>query len=221
MLLDQALLAVFSSDSAVALVLPTTDPVFTRAMEMRGSGQLDAIVGSVGPHSISPASLLERLDAGSGIRRVAIFSDQLVSALDAPILVAGRSGERYLSSIELALQGAYGFDIHIQGRDGLAPRPAEADPVTLLRRLYAHLDDCMELGSQWLAGELQEQRLPESRARERRVRMRMLQSAVMHMTIAADGRLEGDPARICDALAAMYRNSTRAQGVPHGTLQSA
>lgn len=110
--------------------------------------------------------------------RVVAFSDQLVSAMDAPLRVHYRGAEAYLPSIELLATTRFGYTLRAWIGGALAA-PADASPRGVLRLLMAYRDACDGLGSRWLARPLQTQGTADHRRADARRRIRLLQSALM------------------------------------------
>lgn len=189
------------------LVLPTTTRELALLEQLGLRPDVDAIVGR-NEHALAPAELLTRIEdkAPAPDARVLVFSDQLVSAVDAPLLVRRDGVARYVSSLEYILNAQYGYALLAINGDRLSRLPAGAPAVDVLGLLVDHLEANERLGSNWLVRELQTQRLPQDRRLQQRRRIRALRSSILHMIGRARKTWSADHDRTLQTLDDLYRN---------------
>lgn len=183
------LLSFFNTSHArCAAVLPTTKVTLDITAHLALAGAVDAVVGIFHGGTLRPSQLIERLDTMPNTNtRIIVFTDQLTSATDAPLLVSKNGSLSYLSGLELALQQEYGFSLRVLKGDGFVEPDVVRDARSLLRLLHGHIQACEHLGAHWLAATLQPQRSPTTRTREAGIRLRLFQSATIHMWLTWPG----------------------------------
>jgi hypothetical protein len=165
------------------LLVPSVRAVldWIRSDEM-GEGTI--VVGRAGFSGMqSPAALLATLLHNPDARptRVAIFTDQLVSARDATVQVHRDSSNRFLSALEFILNNEYQYPLYAVNGGALAYLADSAPLPIVLNFTLAHLDAADTFGNDWLAREQQKERTPESRRAQRRKYVRAMQSTILSM----------------------------------------
>lgn len=167
--------------SSTAIIVATTRPNIDRAIELSSRGMVTSIIGKDPTYSEAPCDAFKKLDDSPGAHAVIVFSDQLTSSLDAPVLTSQRGQQRFLSLAESILNCTYGFRLVVGTHEGTLTLPQCSPLVSVLRIISKHLDSNPMLGEDWLAQRLQTDRLPNTRLIENRVRQRIFHSALMHM----------------------------------------
>jgi len=114
---------------------------------------------------------------------VIIFTDQLVSSIDAPLLVSSSGRLWFLSGLEIVLNNTYGFTLHIWSKQGFTEITPGENGKSILQSIDQHLDECHHLGNTWLAGHMQKNRLPGTRLNEAKIRLRTFCSSAMYMAL--------------------------------------
>ncbi|MDV3512688.1 hypothetical protein R1L06_18340 [Stenotrophomonas sp. C4297] len=167
--------------SSTAIILATTRSNINRAIELSTRGMVTSIIGKDPAYSEAPSDAFQKLDDSPGTHAVIVFSDQLTSSLDAPVLTSQRGQQRFLSLAESILNSTYGFRLVVSTYEGMFMLPPCSPLVSVLRIISNHLDSNAMLGGDWLVQELQTERHPSRRLIENRVRQRAFHSALMHM----------------------------------------
>jgi|GEM_PF-5265660 hypothetical protein len=145
---------------------------------------VDAIVGrSMGKHMLAPAELLTRLSENplKPSALIVVFTDQLVSVVDAPLLVRQGKQAQYVSSIEYILNVHHQCPLFAISSDGLEYLPVGAAPAQVFSLVTGHLRANDRLGNDWMVKNWQIQRSPQDRRFQQRRRIRAMRSSVMHM----------------------------------------
>jgi hypothetical protein len=166
-----------------ALLVPSTNAAFDWISDS-ACGEGSAVVGHAGlPGMQTPAALLARLqrEPTSLPGRVIIFTDQLVSARDATIEVRRDGNTLFLSPLELILNNQFEYTLYaVNGADHPCLMKDSSIEAVLTFTL-AHLDAAQAMGSDWLARDQQELRLPKRRRDQRRRHVRTMQSSILGM----------------------------------------
>lgn len=165
----------------VAIVVPTTPRTVGLATRMRAV-QGFALVGdgSLAP-SRAPAQILRQLRDGVGRPDLVVFTDQIVGAADASILVRSTSGDRYFSPLELILCAEYGYALAVwTGAGDRRIAPGTQDITIVMSALASHLDSADALGAAWLARSMQEGRTPRGRRIFAQRKLRFFKAAVIN-----------------------------------------
>jgi hypothetical protein len=116
-------------------------------------------------------------------RRLAMFTDQLVNAVDAPMLLERGGRQVFVSGHEHFLNVRLNYPVHIWVGERWVELSGLADPADLFGALLDHLSACERLGPNWLARELQYERFPDGRRLVRRHRIQALRSSLMHSVV--------------------------------------
>ncbi len=167
--------------SSTAIIVATTRLNINRAIELSIRGMVTSIIGKDPTYSEAPSDAFQKLDNSPGTHAVIVFSDQLTSCLDAPVLTSQRGQQRFLSLAESILNSTYGFRLVVSTHEGTLMLPPCSPLLSVLRIISNHLDSNAMLGGDWLVQELQTERQPSTRLIENRVRQRVFHSALMHM----------------------------------------
>lgn len=167
--------------SSTAIIVATTRSNIDRAVDLSSKGMITGIIGADPAYSIAPSEALHKLERKPGRHIVVVFSDQLASSVDAPILTSRQGQQCFLSLVEAILNNLHGFRLMVSTHESAISLPPGSPLVSVLRVLWDHLDANRQIGRNWLAEALQIQRQPGTRLSEGRVRQRVFHSAVMHM----------------------------------------
>lgn len=171
-----------AASEPVSMLLASTPVNVEQARDMSNKGQVDAVVADGTGGAVSPRVLLDRLDNPQPPQRIVIFTDQLCCPVTAPVLVSRGHQRRYLSGLELVLNGIHGFKLLAQARSGYTETAPAANAEQVLAAIWAHLDACADLGDGWLAKELQNRRTPEWRGETARRQIRLFHSSILHLS---------------------------------------
>lgn len=109
-----------------------------------------------------------------------VFSDQLTSAADAPMLIEKSGRPIFLSAIEVIAYCNYMLEIHIWTGNRFEATQESPKPEDILLTLYRYLTACERSGRDWLAVGYQAERYPKVRIAQAQMRLQMLQSTIMH-----------------------------------------
>lgn len=153
------------------IVLPSVSTDSPRSA--RHSFDSAAYVGSL-PGTSRPADVLALLKSGQR-PDVVVYSDQLVSAVDAPIPVERADGLVFLPAIELLLVSQFGYRALVWSPEGLDEADSLDDLFVLLSR---YLDNCASQDD-WLVRSLQLQRTAASRIGAAELEVRRIQDAAL------------------------------------------
>ncbi len=193
--------------SSTAIIVATTGSNINRAIELFRRGVVTAIIGRDPAYSTAPSDAFQRLDGSPGIHAIIVFSDQLTSCLDAPVLTSQRGQQRFLSLAESILNSTYGFRLLASTCEGTLMLPPCSPLVSVLRIIWKHLDSNPMLGGDWLAQAIQIERQPRARLIKNRVRQRVFHSALMHMYLTHPDSNPAQFNRIHGELKNLYRAS--------------
>lgn len=163
-------------------VLPSTLDTLALIPEWRSAEQAPIVVAPLVVGCTDASQFLSDLKLANRRNPIntIIFSDQLVSAVDAPLLVEHDGTRSYFPAVELIAHVEYGFELHVwTGSAFNALRPPTKE-VDVLRLLFRYFSACDELGQQWLMREGRRQSCPTQRATQARIRLRTFHSALMH-----------------------------------------
>lgn len=116
-------------------------------------------------------------------RQLVIFTDQLVNAVDAPVLLERGGRQVFVSGHEHFLNVQLNYPLHIWVGECWVELAGRADPAALFGALLDHLGACERLGPSWLARELQYERFPDGRRLVRRHRIQALRSSLLHSAV--------------------------------------
>lgn len=171
-----------ASGEDVIHVLPSTPDTLALIREWGSAEQAPIVVAPLVPGCTEASRFISDLKLAHRRRpaNTVIFSDQLVSAVDAPLLVEHEGKGSYCPAVELIAHLTYGFTLHVwTGRAFNTLRPPSKE-VDVLLLLLQYLSACDELGPQWLMREGRRQSCPTQRAAQARIRLRTFHSALMH-----------------------------------------
>lgn len=185
-------------------LLPTT-PQLVSIVRDRAAARPITVIGPSLPGGLDATRFLALLKAGSIIGRgICIsFSDQLVSAADAPLPVEHGGVRSYFPAIELIANRGYSFTLRVWAGDGFRLIHPSATKGEILRALDQYFRSCESLGSEWLARAAQTERSHAERIKKARLRLRAFHSALMN---ASPGRLSPTYHRIASELMATERS---------------
>lgn len=136
---------------------------------------------------LSPAACLKAGVLGDR-STVLVFTDQLVSAEFANVLVQRKARLEFFSAFEQVASIRFALPvIQVLGPAGRGPVTAGGarDSSGVLAELARYLDFCADLGDAWLAAPLQESRLPAHRTAAAHRRLRVYASIAMSSCIDA------------------------------------
>ena len=162
-----------------ALLLPSTSVTLAAVPHWTASGT--PVVGTT-PGTLRPDGLLTLLkgDAAARPRACIIFSDQLVSPVDAPLLIQRGDQRQYMSALELLCHTRLGFPITAWTGTSFEAAPSYWEPDALLRLLVRHREACDALGSEWIMRDAQAESRASHRLNDARRRLQLFQSVVLH-----------------------------------------
>lgn len=112
-----------------------------------------------------------------------LVTDQLVNAVDAPVLLERGGRQVFVSGHEHFLNAQLNYPVHIWAGECWVELAGLADPAQLFGALLDHLGACERLGSNWLARDLQFERFPDGRRLVRRHRIQAFRSSLMHSVV--------------------------------------
>jgi hypothetical protein len=115
----------------------------------------------------------------SSAHPVVVFSDQLTSAIDAPILVERNGRQHYLSAFEVVANNRYRYSVHAWMGERFESCRSSVGPSSILRLIDDYLVACEGLGEEWLLRDGQVQRGRTGRSNHARARLRAFHSAMM------------------------------------------
>jgi len=176
-----------------AFIIPTTRGGLQLWSELIGKGGLDLSIGRGALAGVLPPDqALSRIGSYAEVEgiNVAVFSDQLVSAVDAPILVERDGVEIYLSSTEIILSKVYGFDLLFYKKEMMTRISSCAEVGIILTELWDYLSACEKCDDDWMVRSMQTQRHVQFRRTAARIRAQYIRSSLLHMVA-----IEGDPWR--------------------------
>lgn len=166
-----------SKDAPRLLVAPTTHRFGPSTLIGIAGLRSPSVVGSRGG-TRRPAEILAAAAAGH-CPDLIVFSDQLVSAEDAPLPVLHEGALRFLPALEAILHVQHGYLPHFWTDTGVLT-PPQPGFEAVLRCFPAYLASCDRLGEEWLARALQPQRLASERLGAAAAEIRRLQDAALH-----------------------------------------
>lgn len=163
-------------------VVPTTQVMLESIASWRKTVARLWVVAPSTAGGLTSMQLLEELQSADHQDTcvVIVFSDQLTSAVDAPLLVEQAGTLLYLSGLEVVAHRNYQFEVKAWTGNTLESVSATATAADILWLLYRHLKACQTLGSQWLMRDCQAERYPGERIAQARLRLLTLHSVVMH-----------------------------------------
>lgn len=109
------------------------------------------------------------------------FTDQLVSAYDASILVQQSNQLEFMPGLEVLVNCLYARPVHVWDGDR-ATKLVAHHPLTVLREVAAYFTACATLGDAWLMRDRQLMRLPLQRVDQARRRLRLYQSTLFNVS---------------------------------------
>lgn len=107
------------------------------------------------------------------------FTDQLVSAYHASILVQQSNQIEFMPGLEVLVSCRYATPVHVWNGDRATKLVAQ-HPLTVLREVAAYFTACAALGDVWLMHDRQLMRLPLQRVDQARRRLRLYQSTLFN-----------------------------------------
>lgn len=175
------------SHSRRLYVIPTTPTTLNSIPRWLGSNARPHVVANT-PQGLTTTQLLASLKTADRKEPVValVFSDQLTSAADAPVLAEHSGRHLYLSALEIVAHCRYQLDVYAWTGHGLVRAPSHSDPAEILQLLHQYLVACDALGRQWLTRSLQADRFLENRISLAHFRLRMFHSAIMHAFTDSD-----------------------------------
>ena len=161
-----------------AIVLPTTATTLDWAVEQVKNGTIHVVVGSFIRDGYSPAKLLTLLDSIPAKRsfRTIIFTDQLISPIDAPLLTSMNDELSFVSGVEWILNEAHNFSLYIWDVINFVTLAPVTHGGHILRLIRYHLQACKQLGDAWIMRLNQIERTPAERILNSRIRLRTFYS---------------------------------------------
>lgn len=188
------------------LLAPSTEMVFDW-LAKNDPGECITSVGHGGlPGMQTPATLLRQLqhDDATMPRHITLFTDQLVSARDATLEVRRDGKTLFLSPLEYILNNQYRYPLYAVNGGSLVYLMDAAPIRNVLKFTLEHLDAAEAIGPNWLAGEIQGERLSESRRTQRRKYIRAMQSSILGMMSSPDVAWRQGADEKLDLLDVMY-----------------
>ena len=178
--------ALSSPDARGLLVVPSLQTtVLAIPAWQRAKPDLPVVAPAIAG-TLEPTQLLAQLKSPALKPRLAlVFSDQLVSAPHAPLLVRQDGRTQYLSGLEAVAHVGYGFPVAAWTGATFECAPAGCTTEEVLRLLLRYQVACHALGDAWLARKSQQERTPAARTSQARLQLRLFHSALMHMGRAA------------------------------------
>ncbi|HST44688.1 MAG TPA: hypothetical protein VLK29_05620 [Luteimonas sp.] len=169
-------------DPPVALLVPTTSDNLAEAARLRDAGSILLVADAAHPGATGPSDILLRLASAPGSRPdLVVFSDQILSAADANVLVHGDRIDAFVSPFEAVLNLKYGYCLGVWAPGGYRRiAPGTATPV-VLAAVARHLLECDTLGDAWLVRHLQRLRSPARRRADARRKLRFFRSAISNV----------------------------------------
>ncbi|WP_153064989.1 hypothetical protein [Xanthomonas arboricola] len=166
------------------IVIPTTTETLSHLnLWQKLHPSLIVVAPSTGG-SHTPTELLNEFGKSTNTPVLAIiFSDQLTSAQDAPILTKKNNKLFFLSAIELIGPQKYDVHLHVWLGQAMVTLDGATPPIETLNFLTDYLRNCEELGSEWLARSIQPNRYLDERRRDALRRLRLFQSMILYSSI--------------------------------------
>jgi len=200
-----------SARERVLFAVPSTEATLQCIPRWLAARPGTAVVAPAVAGQLTPAQWLARQRAAPGQDRfLIVFSDQLLSAADAPMLVEQGGRLSYLPGLEVVAQGGHGFAVAAWVGNGFEAAPRDGGPVAILGLLARHLAACAELGAPWLMREAQQQRCADAHVAEARRRLRVFHSAIMHAR--GDAPLGPEARAIVRRIVDLQKGMARAAG---------
>ncbi|MCC4604625.1 hypothetical protein [Xanthomonas campestris] len=166
------------------IVIPTTPETLSHLNLWRKLHPSLIVVAPSTGGSHTPTELLNEFGKSTNAPILAIvFSDQLTSAQDAPILIKKKNKLFFISAIELIGQKKYATQLHVWLGQTVATLDGATPQIETLNFLADYLQNCEELGSEWLARLVQPHRYLDERRRDALRRLRLFQSMILHGSI--------------------------------------
>lgn len=136
----------------------------------------------------TPTQFLETCSRAHGTGKTisaVVFTDQMVSAEFAPILVSRRDVLQFFPSLEIIAASGYGLPVHCWcgGSRWTSPVTTNQDRAPVIRAVGRYFDACQQLGVAWLMRDRQAKRQPADRIGNARRRLRLYQSIVMASSV--------------------------------------
>jgi hypothetical protein len=160
----------------VALVLPTTDASLAAADAARQRHGA-TVVGSLAATS-RPVDVLGMCATSEAPGSIVVFSDQILSSADTPVLVRSGDDASFHSVFEFLLVARHGYDLFAWAGDSHALRPEGSTLDDVLRTLHRHFGACGELQGTWRMRDRQAERALDWRRRTAERAIRSFESAV-------------------------------------------
>ncbi|GAB3727789.1 hypothetical protein GCM10028862_04690 [Luteimonas pelagia] len=175
---DSHLIRLGSGERRVALVLPTTDAALSAVEKARHRLHVQ-FVGSLSGMQ-TPADFLASLASVDQPQSVVVFSDQILSPADTPVLVRSEGSAAFHSTFEFLLVARHGYRLIVWNGEGESQCPEGDTLSNVLGVLHRHLVACEQLGDDWLMRRRQLERTQEWRIRAGARVIRSFESAVCH-----------------------------------------
>ena len=109
------------------------------------------------------------------------FSDQLISAVEAPVPVEINGARFYFPGIELIANRSHAYALMFWTGSSFTHVPPASDDASVLSASALYFRACDALGDAWLLRDAQLERSHRRRAELARIRARTLHSVLMHM----------------------------------------
>ncbi|QBH00482.1 hypothetical protein [Xanthomonas oryzae] len=166
------------------IIVPTTTQTVSHVKIWRELHPSIIVVAPSTGGSHTPTELLHEFGKSPNLPVLAIiFSDQLTSAQDAPVLVKKNKKLVFFSAIELIGNKKYGALLHIWLGHRVATLDRETPQIDILNLLSGYLRNCEKLGPEWIARSIQPHRYLDERRRDAMRRLRLFQSMILYSSI--------------------------------------
>lgn len=177
--IDEALAA---NSSRSLYVVPSTDATLAAIPRWQADQAGIAVVAPLVPGTLSPLELLASLksDQTAPPRAAIVFSDQMASAVHAPLLVESGGQTLYVSAMEAVAHVRHGWPVRAWVGGTFAAVQADGDMRDVLRLLVRYLGTCHALGDAWRMRESQSMRSAATRALHLRRQIQMFRSSLMY-----------------------------------------
>lgn len=164
------------------IILPTTQHTIAWANSaLQDRLCEDVVVASLIPNAVNPSTILDSLALGSDRPRyIVVFTDQLTSAIESPILVRSNNGSQYYSGLESVLHLRYRYPLYIWPHALDRVTVPSVDLGEVIQQLTIYFDACNTLGNLWLQREAQKERSLTQRVMHARRELRYLKSILLH-----------------------------------------
>lgn len=174
--------ALAGNRSSGLYVIPSTDATMAAIPQWQADPAGISVVAPSVPGTLSPLELLANLQSGktSPSRVVIVFSDQMASAVHAPLLVEYGGRTLFLSAMEAVAHVRYGCPVQAWIEGTFSAVRADSDTPEVLRVLMRHLASCHTLGDVWRMRESQSMRSAATRMLHMRRQIQMFHSSLLY-----------------------------------------